>query len=84
VIGKAAALFESFGAANPPATMVIQLDPPGFGLMYWESDGKTLRKAGKIFDEKERWRTLANLWVTLTDYAHRLAFVKPGWSRYLT
>jgi hypothetical protein len=84
IVDHAEALFKSFDADHPPATMVVQLDPPGYGLVYWESDGRTVRKVGKVFDEKDRWRAVANLWVTLTDYANRLAFVKPGWARYLS
>jgi hypothetical protein len=82
LIGKAEALHQSFGAVDPPSTMVVQLDPPGFGLVCW-ANGTTVKTMGAIFGEQDRWKTLGNVWAVLTDAAQRLAMMRPAWDSYL-
>jgi hypothetical protein len=79
---KAIELHDSFGAPNAPSTMIVQFEPPGLGLVYWK-DGRSTEKIGVIYDEQNRWRTLASIWATLTQAAQRVLVIPPRWDAYL-
>jgi hypothetical protein len=80
--GKAVELFNSFGAPSAPSVTIVQLDPPGFGAVFWESQ-TSARKVEVIFAESERWRTLAHVWSILTFAAQSLMATSIDWPGYL-
>lgn len=61
--------------------MLVQFDPPGLGFVSWQGDKPF--SGGVIFDEEERWRTLAAVWQTLTQAAQRVLHIPIDWSAYL-
>jgi hypothetical protein len=73
---KVEELSKSFGSPYCPATILVQLDPPGVALLTWE-DETGPKAVAAMFEERERGSTLAHLWMflkTVSDGARMLPF----------
>ncbi|WP_394847350.1 hypothetical protein LZC95_07780 [Pendulispora brunnea] len=69
----------------PPPPKPAQFKLDGFRLVPEETPElapPVVQGQGWIFEETDRWRTLAWVWATLTQSAHRVLLAPPNWPAY--